>query len=172
MRCSYSVGTDGSFPLLESVPLFVNHWADILAHYPAWKAKYPDGPAAGEPPLLIFTGNDYILAGQVLLDMASHFHAKSDSAAVYDEGFISQLTIEDNVMAGAVCAVSLYRTRNSTIGRNTIVANSSTSGERELAMYGVELGMSHNISVHGNALDGEWRAGIIAQGAPLHCTAH
>ena len=35
---------------------------------------------------------------------------------------------------------------------------------RVAAMYGVELGMSHNNSVAGNTLSGDWQAGIIAQG--------
>ena len=79
----YSVGADGSFPLLMSVLLFVNHWPAILGHYPQFRSKYPSGCAKGGK--LVFRDDDFVLAGQVLLDMASHHHAESDSAAVYDE---------------------------------------------------------------------------------------
>ena len=79
----YSVGADGSFPLLMSVLLFVNHWPAILDHYPQFRSKYPSGCAKDGK--LVFRDDDFVLAGQVLLDMASHHHAESDSAAVYDE---------------------------------------------------------------------------------------
>ena len=168
----YSVGTDGSFPLLMSVPLFVNHWQSILEHYPAFATRYPAGCAKDNK--LIFQGNDFVLASQVLLDMASHYHALSSQESVYDAGFNSDLTITNNTMRGAVCAVSLYRTRNSRISNNVI-----SSAVGALAMYGVELGMSHNISMDDNHVSGSWHAGVIAQGAAIDdphgcgpCQAH
>ena len=39
-------------------------------------------------------------------------------------------------------------------------------------MYGVELGMSHNNSVVGNSLSGDWQAGIIAQGVRTCTSQH
>jgi parallel beta-helix repeat protein len=155
-----------------SVPLFVNHWQRILEHYPAWRVKYPDGPAKDKT--LIFQGNDFVLASQVLLDLASHFHALSSQESVYDAGFNSDLVISNNTLRGAVCGVSLYRTWSSRISNNTISASVDA-----LAMYGVELGMSHNVSIDGNRVSGSWHAGLIAQGAAIDdprgcgpCQAH
>ena len=153
----YSVGTDGSFPLLMSVPLFENHWQSILKYYPTFSTRYPEGCAKDGK--LVFQGNDFVLASQVLLDMASHYHALSSQENVYDAGFNSNITIANNTMRGAVCGISLYRTRNSLISDSTI-----SSAVGALAMYGVELGMSHNISVDQNRISGSWLAGMIAQG--------
>ena len=171
----YSVGADGSFPLLMSTPLFVHHWAAILAAYPGFSAKYPSGPAANGK--LVLQGNDFVLAGQVLLDMASHFHAAASTPAVFDAGFNHNLTVTGNVLSGAVCGVSMYRTRSSTVAANKIDAAAASSPS--LAMYGVELGMSHNVTVDGNAVSGRWAVGLLAEGTGVSdprgcgpCQAH
>eukprot|EP01052_Picozoa_sp_SAG31_P001033 SAG31_NODE_33_length_32018_cov_69.763088_17_plen_636_part_00 len=169
----YSVGADGSFPLLMSAQLFAHHWPAILTYYPAWKAKYPGGPVAANGKLLL-RGNDFVLAGQVLLDMASKYHATATDEPTYDAGFNRNLTVRGNVLSGAVCGVSLYRTRSSSVSGNTIRAASSS-----LSMYGVELGASHNNRVENNTLIGQWRVGLLAEGAGVDdprgcgpCQAH
>ena len=175
----YSVGADGSFPLLMSVLLFVNHWPAILDHYPQFRSKYPSGCAKDGK--LVFRDDDFVLAGQVLLDMASHHHAESDSAAVYDEargqrplrpaasqtlvafsiacrhtvaqhpfrtvkelslcvqGFNRELTVVGNQLSGAVCGVSLYRTRSSLVENNDIDAPSGGALGEMTATHLLEL---------------------------------
>eukprot|EP00041_Stephanoeca_diplocostata_P034238 m.1153083 g.1153083 ORF g.1153083 m.1153083 type:complete len:674 (-) comp24486_c0_seq18:2949-4970(-) len=122
---------------------------------------------------LVLNGVDFIYASQVLLDMASHDHALSNNPKVYDVGFNENLTILNNILFGSSCGVSLYRATVSNVNNNTISA--SPTG---LAMYGVELGMSHNCSVHGNTI-ANWTVGTLAEGAAVNdprgcaaCQAH
>ena len=71
----YSIGCDGSYPLYTTVKLFQNHWSTILKQYPVWAKKYPHGPVNNG--VLIFHDHDFVLAQQVLLDMASAAYALS-----------------------------------------------------------------------------------------------
>ena len=161
----YAVGCDGSFPLYTPVQLFDTHWGDILRCYPSWRAKYPGGPvnhSAVPAPELILRGNDFVLAQQVLLDLASAHHAASSDPRQNDVGFISSLQLLHNTVRGSVCGVSIYRTRDSLVADNSLEA----AAGQPLAMFGVSVSASHNNVVSGNRLAG-WRVALQALGAPL-----
>jgi hypothetical protein len=155
----YSIGCDGSFPLYTTVPLFETHWEQMLTHYPDWAGKYPQGPVNNS--VLIFQGNDFVLAQQVLLDLASSAHASSPDPAQNDAGFVSSLRLVHNRLHGSVAGVSLYRARDSLVSGNTI-----DSTREPLAMFGVSVVASHSNVISRNALSG-WQVAIQAVGAPL-----
>lgn len=157
----YSIGCDGSYPLYTTPPLFQAHWAQILKLYPQWSAKYPHGPLDASGKNLIFEGNDFILAQQVLLDLASSAHAHSADPEQNDLGFISSLRIRDNQLLNSVSGVSIYRTRDSLVSNNSIA-----SLQQPLAMFGVSVSASHSNVISDNVLSG-WQMALQAIGAPL-----
>eukprot|EP00039_Didymoeca_costata_P004591 m.74493 g.74493 ORF g.74493 m.74493 type:complete len:591 (+) comp12466_c0_seq2:45-1817(+) len=165
----YGVGSDGSYPLYVSIPMFTYYWGDIYKSMPpSFQKRYsPKHPPLDSNGNLAFqTVDDFVHAQQRLLDIATTAENNNTDVSVYDGGFGKNIVITGNNISYSVVGVSLYRQKD-TIVSNNVLENAIWNLTTIFTMWGISIDHSHNTTTTNNIINNWNGTGIMVQGRPM-----
>ncbi len=162
--------TDGSYPLLYTSLLFQNYWSQILEGIRAansetyaneFAERYPQAPLTQGQ--LDFGGriDDYLRAGQVLLDLASKAAVQSNNGERQQMGMPYDIVIENNDVLETIRALVLYRSQFAHLYGNRLFGHERSS----MSDTGITLNHTSNSFVAENNIR-NFDVGIHLTGVP------